>query len=195
MVASPERPLLVALAIDLACAWAGDGASRVIATHPPHPLLPLPERVTWLTAKSLAETLERLPADAGPTLALISPDCSADRLARLEQAGTTGLLLPIDAGPNGIARALGLLRRLASVGERMRVCALALGAAPGTDAAAQLRAFESASRRQLGIAVEPLGAIERDREAYRSLLEGVASPAALHSAEYVRRLREVSERL
>ncbi len=194
MIASASRPLLVGLAIDLASAWAKHGRVHLVALHPRHALLPSSEQVLWHTTDALADALSELADQSAPTLVLLPWERGGEELARLEHAGLHGLIVPVEGSGVGVARALGLLRRFGSAAQRIRVGALALGARR-TDSRALLRTFESASWRQLGIAVEPLGALERDPQGYRALLEGQAAPAADGSAEYVRGLREVSERL
>jgi hypothetical protein len=192
MLVSFARPLVVGLAIDLACAWACERHVRVISPIEPHPLLPRSKQIRWRTAPDLAKALGE-PGDPSPAFVLLPAASTSAELARLADAGLQGLIVPLEGASTGVARALGVLRRLGPAAG-VRVGALAIGGGRG-DPSALLRSFESASRRQLGIEVETLGALERDPDAYRSLLQGVAAAESGADAGYARSLRQIGERL
>jgi hypothetical protein len=195
MLVSASRPLRVALAIDLACVWARRGVAHILAPFDCPPLLPSPPGVVWHRAALSEDALAALARAHERVLVLLAPGSAPEVLERLERGGLRGIVLPVEPVPAGVGRALGTLRRLGPAASRLRVAVLALGPAQHGAARSALRTLESASWRQLGIVLEPLGSVERDREAYRSLLEGVAAPTAQGAGAYGQRLLELGERL
>lgn len=203
LLASPERPALCALAVDLAAALSAGNPGATLLAPFPRPLgAPRASDVRWEVADGsddaglspLLHRFETLPAER--TVLLLVPPA---RLAALLEHPVTrtldGLLLPVDATARGSARAL---RWLADAGNgvgRMRIGALLIGAAGPEQAETWGEEFARAARRQLGLEVQILGNLERDESSYRSLLHG-RSVVELDSASRASiSLREVAARL
>jgi hypothetical protein len=194
LVVHPERPLHAALAVDLAHALAGrGGASELVATVSPPRLVPHAEQVAWRVADDAADGLERCLSATTRALLVLTPEQLERLLPQLPAGLLDGVILPIDASSRGLAAALPLLRPLRGVSNSLRIGALFLGADdPGRSLFARLN---GAARRQLGVAIENLGALKRSAEDFRLLLEGRSTLDADPDSASSRALRDVARRL
>jgi len=175
--AEPERLLACALAVELAAGLVRAGRdARVIATFARPRLAPRSPGVAW-------EAVE--PDDGGPGPALATaldarPEADAIIAARPDQLPgvlralgarrVDGLLLEVDPRPSGLRSALGQLRRISPAPD-LRIGAIVLGT-DDADAESAFRVLDGAARRQLGRALEPLGALRSDTTSARALLHG-----------------------
>jgi hypothetical protein len=176
LAASPRRPLSCALALDLAAVLSRGGTeTRILApcqsevcAHP---------STTWSTFASgepdgLRDALEELPVGSN-TLLLISPEALGSVLAELDRSLLAGVLLPVDAAPWGLARALRWLRNCAIGSRGVRIGAVIVAAESRERANELYRKLASAARRQIGLEIENFGEVQRDSASFRSLLRGV----------------------
>jgi hypothetical protein len=117
-------------------------------------------------------------------------------LARPERALLDGVLLPVDASPAGIARALRLLREVAPALERMPVLAWVIGARSAREAEELAARLAAAARRQHGLDVEVAPALASDPALFRALLRGESVHASDDgNSSGARELRALSRRL
>ncbi len=175
--AEPDRLLACALAVELAAGLVRAGRpAGVIATFARPRLAPRAEGVEWETVTpgdtgpgaALATSLDARPgADA---IVAAPPGELPGVLRELGARRVEGLLLAVDARPAGLRSALGQLRRISPARE-LRIGAVLLGTADA-DAESAFRVVDGAARRQLGRALEPLGALCADATSYRALLQG-----------------------
>jgi len=93
--------------------------------------------------------------------------------------GLDALLLPVDASPAGVARALRMLRELAPALAGVRVCAWVVGASTALEATELGERLAAAARRQHGLAIEVAPALPRDPALFRALLRG----ESLHASD------------
>jgi hypothetical protein len=202
LLATPQRPTLCALAIDLAAVLASSGRGvTLLAPFARGPVLPRAADVHWETCDDLdgelTSLLRRLEsrADRSELLLLLPPARLRALLDHPAARTLDGLLLPVDASARGIARALGWLVSGGSGVERLRIGALVIGASGAAEAEAVGEQLARAARRQLGLEVALLGHLDRDPASYRSLLLG-RSVVELESASRASSsLRALSERL
>lgn len=200
MPVGPDRLLWCALALELAGALASEsGAARVEAPFPASPLLPVVPGVR-VTARArsleaLGAALAEIPRDE-PVLALTRPEELATFLVRPERVLLDGVLLPVDASPAGVARALRLLREVAPALGRMRVLAWVVGARSSGEASDLAERLAAAARRQHGLEVEVVPALPSDPALFRALLRGESVHASDDGTSAgARELRALSRRL
>ena len=197
--ASPERLVWCALALELAGALAAErGRARVLASFATSALLPEVPGVELCGAErapaELASALAALPSSE-PAVALERPERLPELLGRAG-ASLDALLLPVDASPAGVVRALRLLRELQPALGGVRVCAWVVGAGSPEEAAELGERLASAARRQHGIAVEVAPALSRDPALFRALLHGESVHASDDgSSTGARELRALSRSL
>ncbi len=176
LAASPRRPLSCALALDLAAVLSRGGTETRILAPCQSEVCPHAS-TTWSTFASgepdgLRDALKELPAGSN-TLLLTSPERLGSVLAELDRGLLAGVLLPVDAAPWGLARALRWLRNCATGSHGVRIGAVIV-AAESRDRANELyRKLASAAQRQIGLEVENFGELRRDSASFRSLLRGV----------------------
>jgi hypothetical protein len=197
MPVAPERLLWCALALELAGALASEyGEARVIAQFPISPLLPeVPGvRLERAAAGSLGAALDEVPT-AVPALALERRDLLAAFLASPERARFDALLLPVDGGPSGVARALSWLREFAPGLSGLRVLAWIVGAESAQSAAELGTRLAGAARRQHSLDVELAGVLPRDAALYRALLRGESVHELEADGPGAQGLRALSRRL
>ena len=180
--ASPDRLLWCALALELAGALAAErGCARVEASFPTSALLPEVPGVELRAGErppaALASALAAVPSEE-PALALERPERVPELLARAGR-GLDALLLPFDASPAGVARALRMLRELAPALAGVRVCAWVVGASTALEATELGERLAAAARRQHGLAIEVAPALPRDPALFRALLRG----ESLHASD------------
>lgn len=180
--ASPDRLLWCALALELAGALAAErGCARVEASFPTSALLPEVPGVELRAGErppaALASALAAVPSEE-PALALERPERVPELLARAGR-GLDALLLPVDASPAGVARALRMLRELAPALAGVRVCAWVVGASTALEATELGERLAAAARRQHGLAIEVAPALPRDPALFRALLRG----ESLHASD------------
>ena len=197
--AQPGRPLSCALALDLARALsAPDPDAQLLATFPVHPLLASHARGAWHTLESDdgGPPLAALARNLRPDVALLAltPAELASLLPQLTPGAVAGAILPVDSSSRGLAQALAVLRSLPRPGPWFRIAVLCLGT-NGSGDQAVFRKLDGAARRQLGIGLEPLGALPRDRADDRSLLTGVSVLDSEPGAPSALALLRVRERL
>ena len=201
-VASPERLLHCALAVELAGALArSSGETSIVATFAPHPLLPSAERARWQTvspsasaevqADALAREIASRPL-AGALIAVAPQQLSAV-LGAPEGCGICGLVLPVDASSRGLSDVLSTLRNLGHPSHPLRLGVVFVGS--GEPSESLFRRLEGATRRQLGLLIEALGTVERESSDFRSLLAGRALVDAEPEAKSSRALARICERL
>jgi hypothetical protein len=194
--ADPQRPLACALALELASGLAGEaGDARVLSSFAPSPLLPRVAGVRWQTCDDPAAGIEAAPEFAA-LIAVERPARLAALLVRIAAHRLDGIVLPVEAAPWGLGKALGLLRELAPALSNRRVLGLVVGAPPGHEAAAQLVArLSGAAQRQHGVSVELVGELARDADSYRSLLCGESLHSLGAESASAESLRALCERL
>lgn len=167
-VVHPRRPIQLCVASEFANVLSSGTPARVPITFEPPTLLPRVDGVSWdrvpdqLAPDELASWLkERLAPQGGESVRLLvlRPEDLSAELQKL-----AGWVLPVDASAHGISWALALLRKLPS----RQTGALFLG--PEAAAQGLYRRLAGAARRQLGIELEYLGALEPRLE--RALLSG-----------------------
>ncbi len=175
LLLDPERPLDRSLGLDVAWALRSEtGALRVVAPFPPP--------ASW-EPKNRWEVLSVDRADGGtqawvsairespgevPLLALVPAAC-AGALARGVGDALSAILIPVEVASWGVPEALARIRQLRGEGS-IRIGALLVGDERSTEDLTPLRRLQGAAGRQLGVRVEPLGAVLRDRASYRALL-------------------------
>ena len=173
LLLDPERPLDRSLGLDVAWALRSEAGPLTIVA-------PFPPPASW-EPKNGWEVLSVARADEGtqawvsairespgelPLLALVPTVCAA----ALGGAGDSlsAILIPVEVASWGVPEALARIRQLRE--GSIRIGALLVGDERSTGDLTPLRQLEAAARRQLGVRVEPLGAILRDRASYRALL-------------------------
>jgi hypothetical protein len=197
---APERLLHCALALDLAAALARDaGAVRVLAPFAPPGLLAPGSAVTWesLRGDDASAVLQRRLAaldTAERVLVLVPPAALHAALGR-SSARADALILPVDATPSGLARALGWLRALEAEQRAIPIGAALLGAADADDARRLAAQLSRAALRQLGLRVEPLGELRPDAASSRALLRGLPVLEVDSGSAAAASLRALSSRL
>jgi hypothetical protein len=200
LLAAPERPVLCALAIDLAAELSSSGSgTTLLAPFGRGAVLPRASGVRWETCEDiggeLSTLLRRLESRADSVLLLLPPPRLRALLEHPAARTLDGLLVPVDASMRGVARALGWLGNAGNGVERMRIGALLIGASGTAEADSLGEQLARAARRQLGLEVSVLGHLARDPASYRSLLLG-RSVVELDSASPASSsLRALSERL
>ena len=168
--ADPGRPLVCALALELASGMAAEsGDASVFCSFAASPLLPRVPGVRWEACDDLAAALAAV-ARREPAIAVERPARLGALLARIPPGDLDGVVLPVEAAPWGLGKALGLVRELASAFGSRRVLGLVVGAADHAAAAQLIARLSAAARRQHGVEIELLGELARDAESYRSLL-------------------------
>lgn len=190
----PERPLARALALDLAAELPARDGIALLASFP---------LVGWTARLPDARGLGYDPGALEHALAAVREGEAVLVLCRPSELGKTlagvppgrldGVLLPVDAAPWGLAQALGWLRDLGDAAPR--IGAFVVGAASPESADEQAARLCAAARRQLGLRVESLGSLPRDRASYRSLLHGVPVTALDAEAGSARALRHFCQQL
>jgi hypothetical protein len=202
LLAAPERPVLCALAIDLAAALASAARGTTLLAPFARPaVLPRASDVRWETCEDiggeLSTLLRRLEsrADERGVLLLLQPPRLRALLEHPAARALDGLLVPVDASMRGVARALGWLGSAGSGVERMRIGALLIGASDAAEADSLGEQLARAARRQLGLEVAVLGHLERDPASYRSLLLGRSVVELDSSSRASSSLRALAERL
>jgi hypothetical protein len=178
LVADPERPLLGALAIDLASAWTTFGLSvRLLSPHPRPALLPEPHGVLWETldgSVDLEASLQAATSDR--TLLWLPPldlDLALSALPSTPEPVLHGVLLPIDDARSGLARGLAPLSRAPELHPGLTLTTVLVdGSSEPRDEEEDARVERVA--RDLGLELHALGRLRRDAATYRSLLSGVS---------------------
>jgi hypothetical protein len=172
----PERLLWCALALELAGALASErGSARVEAPFPASPLLPAVPGVQVLARqREPAELASALAAGSNeePVLALVRPEQLGAFLSGNAKTFLDGVLLPVDASPAGVARALRVLREIASAVAGVRVLAWLVGARSEAEASELGERLAGAASRQHGLTVEVAPALPSDPALFRALLRG-----------------------
>jgi hypothetical protein len=172
----PERLLWCGLALELAGALAADrGSARVEAPFALSRLLPPVPGVRIHAAERSPVDLATAIAtgsDEEPVLALERPELLAALLSGSAQSFFDGVLLPVDASSGGVARALRVVRELASAVKGARVMAWLVGARTALEAAELGERLAGAARRQHGLEIEVAPALPSDPALFRALLRG-----------------------
>jgi len=202
LLAAPERPVLCALAVDLAAALsAHHSGATLLAPFPRPACAPRASGVCWEFAEgigggqaALLRRFETLPVRSAALL-LVPPDGLAELLEHPTARALDGLLLPIDTTARGSARALRWLIAAGNGIARMRIGALLIGAASAEQAESQGEDFAHRARRELGLEIQILGNLERDASSYRALLHGRSVVELDSSSRASISLREVATRL
>jgi len=193
--ADPERPLICSLALELASGMAGElRSARVQSSFAPSPLLPGVPRVRWEVSDDLAAALAAVPGDE-PAITVERPARLGALLGRISAGDLDGVVLPVEAAPWGLGKALGCLRELAPALASRRVLGLVVGASSHEAAANLIARLCGAARRQHGVEIELLGELARDAESYRSLLRGESLHALGAESATARSLRALCQRL
>lgn len=202
LAVEPSRPLAVELAVEISRALAGDQhQSQIVASFPPHPLLPSHERVGWRVlerpdesdelGESIAGELDRVPPSTRSLLVLTPFD-----LARVMRSATSerirGIALVVDTSSRGLGQALAVLRTLPRPSAALHVGVILVSS--GEPTAPIFARLKGAARRQLGIALEQLGALERGAGDYDALLRGVPLLDAAPDGSAARCVSEISTR-
>ena len=193
--ADPERPLTCSLALELASGMAGEASSaRVQSSFAPSPLLPRVSGVRWEVSDDLSAALASVPGDE-PAITVERPARLGALLGRIFVGDLDGVVLPVEAAPWGLGKALGFLREFAPALESRRVLGLVVGAASHEAAANLIGRLSGAARRQHGVEIELLGELARDAESYRSLLRGESLRALGAESATAQSLRALCQRL
>ena len=202
LAVEPARPLSVELAVEIGRALAGDlSRGEIVASFPPHPLLPTSERVGWRVivregdeelGGAVGRALDRVPENTHSLLVLTPSDVS--QLLRSAAAERIrGLVLAVDTSNRGLGQALALLRSLPRRTSSLRVGVILISSGEAT--APMYTKLKGAAQRQLGMALEQLGVLEREAGDYYALLRGVPLLDAAPDARSARSLTEISARL
>lgn len=186
----PRRPLACGLAVDLGVALRREGAVVEIAAPFPPAFVRPGADLPWRTLRQDFDTAD-LEASPG-VLLLLPPTEVAACVSRLDPRALDGVLLPIESTPQGLRDALSILRALPAEGLRICVVVVVGQEGEGDESLARLK---GAARRQLGLEIESLGILQRDRESFRSLLFGVSVLELDAEAGSARSLRALGERL
>jgi hypothetical protein len=168
LVIDPDRPLDRSLALDLAWALrAQTGELEVVAPFAPPSSWGAETARAWrVLPHATAEAIQ--PSDA-PLLVVVAPE-GACALVRESAGSLNAALLPVEAAPWGVPEALARIRRLALREGSIRIGALLVRDERSKEDVTPLRQLERAAERQLGVQVELLGTVVRDRSSYRALL-------------------------
>ncbi len=202
MPCSPERPLDLITAVDLATAMAEPGSSTaIIAPFDPSPYLMTPKEVDWPQQDPKVDFesawLDRLEQRGHParSLALLPPDSMTERLSGPLVDHVDGILLPMPCHGAGLARTLRWLRHLSKLPSHIRIGAVLIDSESEGSADPLFRKLEGAARRQFGISVEDFGTLVRGPSTFRSLLHGVSTLELAEDSTAAESLRTLSQRL
>lgn len=196
----PERLLWCALALELAGTLAAErGSARVEASFATSPLLPSVPGVR--VSASERGPAELATAIAGgepeePVIALERPERLAALLASPARTFLDGILIPVDASPSGVARALRLLREIAPALSGVRVLAWLVGARAEREGRELGERLASAALRQHALEIEVAPALPSDPALFRALLRGESVHVSDDGTSAgARELRALSRRL
>ena len=206
LLADPDRPLERSLVLDLVSALRTEAAGLTVFAPfgPPAAWEPPPDTLWRVTPPPCAaetaadlEPIAQAIREADPAwalLAVVTPAC-AGALVRAAKGALDAVLVPVEAASWGIPEALARIRRLVSADGSLRIGVLLLGDERSRVDLGPLRQLEGAVRRQFRAAVEPLGAILRDRASYRALLADVPVLALDPEAPSSESLRALARRM
>jgi hypothetical protein len=197
----PEQLFGCALAVDLAGAFAHTyGEGVVLAPFAPPPFAPrLPPGVSWERfvlgdgeTPCLAPTGTRFDV---PAVVLWPPGHLARLGAGATELDLDGFLIPVDAAPWGLDRALRWIERMGVAARGLRLRVVLIGLASWREANEVFERLAAECRVRSAVELDLAGQIPRDRSSYRSLLAGRPVLEIDHEAMSARSLEELSRRL
>ncbi len=197
----PEQILGCALAVDLADAFAhAFGEGMVLAPFAPPPLAPrMPPGVRWEQFALGDPGTSGFPSlgsrSDAPAVVLWPPNRLSELGPSTVELGLDGLLLPVEAAPWGVARALRWIDRLGTTARTLRLRVVLLGLASWREANTVFEQLAAECRAHSKVEIDLAGQIPRDRSSYRSLLAGRPLLEIDHEATSARSLEELSRRL
>jgi hypothetical protein len=197
LATQPERLLSCALVVDLVAGLARDGRPALVLSSFARPAL-VP-RCEWeeVTAgesgpgPELAAALDEHPG--AHVVVAVRPEELPGVIAATGAARLGGVMLAADTRPGGLRGALGQFRRIRAPAA-LRMGTVLIGATD-SEASGAFRVLEGAARRQLGRAVEALGALRDDDSSRRALLRGQSTLDVDPESDSARRILDLCARL